>query len=151
MVNSPNYELESIEDSPQFKILNDLINTDTTVTNALHQSITLTITAHTAPNKENHYTPGDVDYDLSLAIMALAQQLEPTKHTKLVEFLCSLHKVTATDPSTGKPLGAASGDVLWTDMPSFWYTELETWMELGGGDYTGLYQLFYHVCDKYIC
>lgn len=101
----------------------------------------LKITAHTAPNKENHYTPGDVDYDLSLAIMALAQQLEPTKHTKLVEFLCSLHKVTATDPSTGEPLGAASGDVLWTDMPSFGYTELETWMEFGG-DYTGLYQLF---------
>ena len=41
MVNSPNYEFESVEDSPQFKILNDLINTDTTVTNALHQFITL--------------------------------------------------------------------------------------------------------------
>lgn len=149
MANPPDYEFESIEDSPQYKILNDLVNTDTTVTNALNQIINLTITAHTSPNIQKYYTPRDIDYDLSLTIMALAQSLESTKHTKLVEFLCRLQKCMATDPSTGEPLPAASGDVLWTDLPSFGYTELETWLEFGG-DYTGLYQLFY-VYEKYAC
>lgn len=131
--------LEEIKNSQQFKILNDLIhNPDATVDNALDQIVDLTLAAHMAPNKEEYFTPGNVDYYLSLALMEHVQNLEPSKQKSLVEFICGLQKRTATDPSTGEPL-RVQGDILWTDLPSFGYTEYETW-DSHGGDYTGISQ-----------
>lgn len=56
--------------SQQFKILNDLIyNPDATVDNALDQITDLTLSAHTALIEKEYFTPGNVDYYLSLALM----------------------------------------------------------------------------------
>ncbi|OJJ85631.1 DUF3632 domain-containing protein [Aspergillus glaucus CBS 516.65] len=72
--------------------------------NALDQIVDLTLAAHMAPNKEEYFTLGNVDYYLSLALMEHVQNLEPSKQKRLVEFICGLQKRTATDPSTGEPL-----------------------------------------------
>ncbi|KAJ5210227.1 hypothetical protein N7491_010034 [Penicillium cf. griseofulvum] len=81
------------------------------------------------PNK--HGGIGLPDYNVSLAVMELTQRLEPSKHTKLVEFIPHPQKQVAVDLSTNEPL-RVQGDTLWIDMPSFGYTELETWHEFGG-------------------
>lgn len=133
--------LDEIQTSQQYKIPNDLVhnNPDATVDNALDQIVDLTMSAHTAPNEEEYFTPGNVDYYLSLALMEHVQNLEPIKQKRLVEFICGLQKRTARDPSTGEPLKSTGGDILWTDLPSFGYTEYETW-DSHGGDYTGIAQ-----------
>jgi len=64
--------------------------------------------------------------------MELVQNLEPLKHRKLVGFLYELHKRTARDPTLGEPL-RIQGDIFWTDLPSFGYTEVETWRDFSGG------------------
>lgn len=44
------------------------------------------------------------DYNVSLAIMELAQRLDPSKHTKLVELGSHLQKQVAVIPSTNELL-----------------------------------------------
>lgn len=139
MPNPPEYIefLKSMENSQQFKILNDLVTRpDSSVDEALDQITNLTISA-LAPSDDEDFTPEKVDYIISFTLMMLVQRLEPAKHKKLVQFLYGLQKRTATDPSTGEPLTVGpTKSVLWTNLPSFGYTELETWDEFGG-EYKG--------------
>lgn len=89
--------------------------------------------AYAAPDEEKGLVPSNVDYFISLSLMALVQELDPTKHGRLVEFLCALQKQIATDPSTGESLTVdIDKEVLWTNLPSLRYTEAETWREFGG-------------------
>ena len=89
------------------------------------------MTAFAAHGLDGRNGIGLVEYNVSLAVMELAQRLEPGKHGKLVEFVSKLQRQTATDPATGEPLKRHK-DALWTDLPSMGYTELETWYEFGG-------------------
>jgi hypothetical protein len=127
--------IRQIENSVEFKLLDKVIKDEVTAQDAVQEVINMTMTALSihGPNKQGGI--GLPDYNISLAVMELAQRLEPSKHTKLVEFVSHLQKQTAVDPSTNEPL-TVQGDILWTDMPSFGYTELETWYEFGG-DYKG--------------
>lgn len=129
--------LKSMENSKQYQILNDLVtNPDASVDSTLDQITDLAISA-IAPSDDENFTPGNVDYVISFTLMMLVQSLEPTKHTKLVQFLCGLQKRTVTDPETGEPLMVGpTKAVLWTNLPSFGYTEMETWDECGG-EYKG--------------
>ncbi|EAU32211.1 conserved hypothetical protein [Aspergillus terreus NIH2624] len=120
-----------IENSVEFKLLDKVVRNDVTAQDAVQGVIDMTMTALSihGPNKQGGI--GLPDYNISLAVLELAQRLEPSKHTTLVEFITRLQKQIAVDPSTNEPL-RVQGDTLWTDMPSFGYTELETWYEFGG-------------------
>lgn len=120
-----------IENSEEFKILNKTANeADATAEDALEQIVNLSMTALATDGPDPHKGVALVDYNVSLALLELAQRLEPAKHHKLVEFVSKLQKQTATD-STGEPL-KTQGSTLWTDLPSLGYVELETWVEYGG-------------------
>ncbi|RHZ68722.1 hypothetical protein CDV55_105436 [Aspergillus turcosus] len=123
--------IRQIENSVEFKLLDKVVKEEVTVQDAVQEVINMTMTALSihGPNKQGGI--GLPDYNISLAVMELAQRLEPSKHIKLVEFVSHLQKQVAIDPSTNEPL-RVQGDTLWTDMPSFGYTELETWYEFGG-------------------
>jgi hypothetical protein len=127
--------IRQIENSVEFKLLDKVVTEEVTVQDAVQEVINMTMTALSihGPNKQGGI--GLPDYNVSLAVMELAQRLEPSKHSKLVEFVSYLQKQVAVDPSTNEPL-RVQGDILWADMPSFGYTELETWYEFGG-DYKG--------------
>ncbi|KAJ5123972.1 uncharacterized protein N7515_007797 [Penicillium bovifimosum] len=123
--------IRQIENSVEFKSLDKVVKEELTAQDAVQTIIDMTMSALSThgPNKQGGI--GLPDYNVSLAVMELAQRLEPSKHTRLVEFISHLQKQTAVDPSTNEPL-KVQGDILWTDMPSFGYTELETWYEFGG-------------------
>ncbi|KAI0178168.1 hypothetical protein BJ166DRAFT_586250 [Pestalotiopsis sp. NC0098] len=107
----------------EFKVLDDLVNkVDATASGAVEQIIALANTSR----------PGLVDYHVSLSVLELAQRLTPDRHERLVDFMWQLHKQTVTDPTTGEPLQTHEM-TLFRDLPSFGYTELETWDEYGGG------------------
>jgi hypothetical protein len=144
--------LESIRNSQHFKMLNDFVNNpNTTINNAIDQIVNETIAAHTDPDKENFFTPGNIDYHLSLALMELVQLLEPSKHRKLVEFVCGLQKQVARDPSTGEPISLQRpSDVLWTRMP-FGFIEREAWEECGGGYIGEILPCFCYLVNVSIC
>lgn len=127
--------IRQIENSVEFKFLDKVVKEEVTASYAVQDLINMTMSALSihGPNKQGGV--GLPDYNVSLAVMELAQRLDPSKHTKLVEFISHLQKQVAVDPSTNEPL-RVQGDTLWTDMPSFGYTELETWYEFGG-DYKG--------------
>lgn len=129
--------LKSIENSKQYQILNNLVNDpESSVENALDQITHLTLSA-LEPSKDENFTLGNVDYVLSLSLLMLVQRLKPTKHSKLVQFLYGLQKRILTDPVTGEPLTEGpTNRVFWTNLPSFGYTEMETWDEYGG-EYKG--------------
>ncbi|KAJ5545080.1 hypothetical protein N7535_006531 [Penicillium sp. DV-2018c] len=123
--------IRQIENSAEFTFLDKIVKEETTVQDAIQNLVDLTMSALSVhgPNKQGGI--GTPDYNVSLAVMELAQRLEPSKHVRLVEFICHLQKQTAIDPATKESL-RVQGDILWTDMPSFGYTELETWYEFGG-------------------
>ncbi|KAF9883316.1 hypothetical protein FE257_003734 [Aspergillus nanangensis] len=123
--------IRQIENSVEFKLLDKVVKEEGTAQDAVQDVINLTMSALSihGPNKQSGI--GLPDYNISLAVMELAQRLEPFKHIKLVEFVSHLQKQVAVDPSTNEPL-KIQGDILWTGMPSFGYTELETWYEFGG-------------------
>lgn len=122
--------IRKIENSEEFKILEKVANqSDATPEGAVQQIASMTMAALAVHGPGAH---GGVDYNVSLALMELAQRLEPAEHLKLVDFVSALQKQTATDPSTSEPL-KVQGATLWTDLPSLGYTELETWYEFGGG------------------
>ena len=132
--------IRQIENSVEFKFLDKVVKEEVTAQDAVQDLINMTMSALSinGPNKLGGLGQGGIghpDYNVSLAVMELAQRLEPSKHTKLVEFISHLQKQVAIDPSSNEPL-RVQGDTLWTDMPSFGYTELETWYEFGG-DYKG--------------
>ncbi|KAK6218747.1 hypothetical protein LQW54_002671 [Pestalotiopsis sp. IQ-011] len=107
----------------EFKILNDLVaEVDATASGAVEQIVALAKTSR----------PGLVDYHVSLSVLELAQHLTPDRHERLVDFMWQLQKQTLTDPTTGEPLQTQER-TLFRDLPSFGYTELETWDEYGGG------------------
>ncbi|CAG8898775.1 unnamed protein product [Penicillium egyptiacum] len=123
--------IRQIENSFEFKLLDKVVKEEVTAQDAVQDVINMTMSALSihGPNKLGGI--GLPDYNVSLAVMELANRLEPSKQTKLVEFISHLQKQVAVDPSTNEPL-RVQGDTLWTDMPSFGYTELETWYEFGG-------------------
>ncbi|KAK2768747.1 hypothetical protein FQN54_000603 [Arachnomyces sp. PD_36] len=122
---------KQIENSEEFKILSKIANeADATVDDALEQVVSLSMTALALHGPDSSQGAPYTDYKTSLALLELAQRLEPAKHAKLVEFVSKLQKRTATD-SAGNPL-KTQGSTLWTDLPSLGYTELETWVEYGG-------------------
>ncbi|KAJ5520482.1 hypothetical protein N7463_000935 [Penicillium fimorum] len=123
--------LRQIENSAEFKLLDKVVKEKVTPQDAVQEIINMTMTALSIHGPSKQSGVGLADYNVSLALMELTQRLEPSKHAKLVEFMCHLHKQVAVDPSTNKPL-TVQDDTLWTDMPSFGYTELETWHEFGG-------------------
>jgi hypothetical protein len=127
--------IRQIENSVEFKFLDKVVKEEITAQDAVQDLINITMSALSihGPNKQGGI--GLPDYNVSLTVIELAQRLEPSKHTKLVEFISHLQKKVAVDPSTNEPL-RVQGDTLWTDMPSFGYTELETWYEFGS-DYKG--------------
>ncbi|KAF9893071.1 hypothetical protein FE257_012482 [Aspergillus nanangensis] len=127
--------IRQIENSVEFKLLEKVVKEEGTAQDAVQDVINLTMRALSIHGPNKLAGIGLPDYNVSLAVMELAQRLEPSKHTKLVEFVFYLQKQVAVDPSTNEPL-KVQGDILWTDMPSFGYTELETWYEFGG-DYKG--------------
>ena len=127
--------LRQIENSVEFKLLEKVVKEEVTVQNAVQDLINMTMSALSIHGPKKLDGIGLPDYNASLAVMELAQRLEPCKHSKLVEFITYLQKYVAVDPSTNEPL-RVQGDILWTDMPSFGYTELETWYEFGG-EYKG--------------
>lgn len=126
-----------MENSKQYQILNNLINNpEASVDDALDQITHLTLSAF-APSDDENFTPENVDYVISFTLMMLVQRLEPIKHSKLVQFLYGLQKHIVTDPATGEPLTEEPlNRVFWTNLPSFGYTEMETWEEFGG-EYKG--------------
>ncbi|KAL4992919.1 hypothetical protein BDV10DRAFT_180069 [Aspergillus recurvatus] len=123
--------IRQIENSVEFKLLDKVVKQEVTAQDAVQEVVNMTMSALSihGPNKQGGI--GLPDYNVSLAVMELAQRLEPSQLTKLVEFISHLQKQVAVDPSTNEPL-RVQGDTLWTDMPSFGYTELETWYEFGG-------------------
>ncbi|CBF82326.1 hypothetical protein AN9206.2 [Aspergillus nidulans FGSC A4] len=123
--------IRQIENSVEFKLVDRVIKEEVTVQDAVQEIISMTMTALSIHGPKKQGGIGLADYNVSLAVMELAQRLEPSKHTKLVGFISHLQKQVAVDPSTNEPL-KVQGDTLWTDMPSFGYTELETWYEFGG-------------------
>ncbi|KAL1861254.1 hypothetical protein Plec18170_001769 [Paecilomyces lecythidis] len=123
--------IKQLESSEEFKVLDRVASDNATVDEALQKVIDMTAVATTVHGPNSLKGAGLVDYNVALAVLELSQRLEPTKHGKLVEFISKLQKQTATDPLTGEPQ-KIQGDTLWTDLPSFGYTELETWYEFGG-------------------
>ncbi|GAQ10113.1 hypothetical protein ALT_7434 [Aspergillus lentulus] len=123
--------IRQIENSVEFKLLDKVIKEELTAQDAVQEVINMTMTALSIHGPTKQGGIGLPDYNISLAAMELAQRLEPSKHTKLVEFVSHLQKQIVVDPSTNEPL-TVQGDILWTDMPSLGYTELETWYEFGG-------------------
>jgi hypothetical protein len=127
--------IREIENSAEFKMLDKVVKEEVTTQEAVQHLINMTMSELSTHGPNKMEGIGLPDYNVSLAVMELAQRLEPSEHTKLVEFICHVQKQVAIDPSTKEPL-RVQGDILWTDMPSFGYTELETWHEFGG-DYKG--------------
>ncbi|KAJ5262030.1 hypothetical protein N7497_004496 [Penicillium chrysogenum] len=123
--------IRQIENSVEYKSLDKVVKEAVTVQDAVQDLVNMTMSALSIHGLDKQGGIGLPDYNVSLAVMELAQRLEPSKHAKLVEFISHLQKQVAIDPSTNKPL-RVQGNTLWTDMPSFGYTELETWYEFGG-------------------
>jgi hypothetical protein len=124
---------QKILSSDEFKILSKLANDEAgaTVGDALEQVVNLSMSALAIHGPDSNMGASYVDYKVSLALFELAQSLEPSQHHQLVEFVAQLQKRTAIDPATGKPV-VTDKSVLWTDMPSMGYVELETYVEYGG-------------------
>ena len=129
------YFIQQIENSVEFKLLDKVVREEVPAQDAVQDVISMTMSALFIRGPDKHGGIGLPDYNIFLAVMELAQRLEPSKNTKLVQFISHLQKQVAVDPSTNELL-RVQGDTLWTDMPSFGYTELETWYEFGG-DYKG--------------
>jgi hypothetical protein len=122
--------IRQIENSVEFDFLDKVVKEEVTVQDAIQKVINMTMSALSIHGPKEQGGIGLPDYSVSLAIMELVQRLEPSRHTKLVEFITHLQKQVAADSATNKPL-KAQRDTLWTEMPSFGYTELETWYECG--------------------
>ncbi|KAJ5475728.1 hypothetical protein N7539_008015 [Penicillium diatomitis] len=123
--------IRQIENSDEFKLLDAVVKDETTVQDAVQKMVDKTMEALALHGPTKHNGVGLPDYNISLAVLELAQRLDPSDHTKLVEFTTHLQQQQAIDSSTKEPL-KVQGRILWTDMPSFGYTELETWYEFGG-------------------
>lgn len=122
--------IKEIEGYEEFKLVDQFVQDKTTFNHAIQRIRELTLAGHTArPNSLGG--AGNPDYRVSLSVMELAQRFEPGQHGQLIEFMLEFQKETVLDPISGEPL-KTQGDVLWTDLPSFGYTELETWCEFGG-------------------
>ncbi|CRG89757.1 Methionine--tRNA ligase, mitochondrial [Talaromyces islandicus] len=122
--------LREIEGYEEFNLVNQFIQDNITFDHALQRIRELTLAGHAArPNSMGG--AANPDYRVSLSVLELAQRLEPGQHRQLVKFMSRFQKETARDPATNEPL-TAQGHILWTDLPSFGYTELETWCETGG-------------------
>lgn len=123
--------IRELENSQEFILLNKLAHEATTIEDVIQHLVDETMTALAVHGPTKHNGVGLPDYNVSSALMELVQRLEPAKHKKLVEFVFQLQKQVAIDPSTNEPLKTDNA-TLWTDLPSFGYTEYETWYEFGG-------------------
>ncbi|ETS77090.1 hypothetical protein PFICI_10964 [Pestalotiopsis fici W106-1] len=115
----------------EFKLLHDLVTKDEATARDAVQQVDKMAIAATAARGTGRGVASLVDYNVSLSVLELAQQLEPTKQTKLVEFMSLLQQNEQKNPATGETLLVDSGR-LFQDLPSFGYTELESWVQFGG-------------------
>lgn len=123
--------IRQIEGWEEYKIIDQAVQQVVTADDAVQRIKDLTMAALAVHGPSARDGIGLVDYHVSLAVIELAQRIEPGRHGRLVEFLLKLQAQTATDPATDEPL-KVDGRVLWTDMPSFGYTEVEAYDECGG-------------------
>lgn len=142
--------IRQIEGSEEYKAIDLAVQNNVTADDAVQRIKDMTMAALAVHGPTARGGVGLVDYNVSLAVVELAQRLEPGQHGKLVEFMSKLQKETAIDPNTGKPLGFDK-DILWTGLPSFGYTELEGWQEFGG-DHQGMIKIRFgsaHLTEKF--
>ncbi|KAJ5623880.1 hypothetical protein N7510_000189 [Penicillium lagena] len=123
--------IRQIEGYEEYKDINLVAQNNVTADDAVQCIKDKTMAALVAHGPTSRDGVGLVDYNVSLSVMELAQRLVPGQHGTLVEFMSKLQKETAIDPGTGEAL-KSDKDILWTDLPSFGYTELEGWYEYGG-------------------
>ncbi|KAJ5287526.1 hypothetical protein N7478_003212 [Penicillium angulare] len=123
--------IQEFEKSDEFKLLDKVVNEEITMQDAFFHLLKLTMDQLSIYGPEDWNKFGTPDYNVACATVELAQRLEPSKHSKLVEFMYHLQKQVAIYPSTNEPLDA-QGHIFWTELPSFGYTEFEEWEEFGG-------------------
>lgn len=124
---------QEVESYVEFKLLDKVVKGEASVQDACQEVVNMTMSIFHAAGKGHDWLGlGDSDYRISLSVVELAERLEPSKQIKLVEFMTHLHKQVAIDPSTNEVL-RSQGSAFWADMPTFGYTELETWGSYGGG------------------
>ncbi|KAI1121082.1 hypothetical protein F5Y10DRAFT_109430 [Nemania abortiva] len=123
--------ISQISPKEEFKLLQDLVTKEEATPRGAVQQVVNLASAATASRGTERGAAGLVDYHVSLSVIELAQQLDHSKHTKLVEFMSLLQKHKHTDPSTGEQVHTNRAR-LFQDLPSFGYMELETWHEFGG-------------------
>lgn len=128
--------IKQIEGLEEYQIIDQAVQQVVTADDAVQRIKDLTMAALAVHGLTARGGIGLVDYHVSLAVMELAQRLEPGRHGRLVEFLLKLQTQTATDPATDEPL-KVDGEILWTGLPSFGYTEVEAYDEFGG-DHKGM-------------
>lgn len=128
-----------IENLEEYTIINQVVQNDITVDNAVQRLRDMTMAALDTHGPNARGGVGLVDYNTSLSVMELAQRLQPGQHGQLAGFMSRLQKEIAIDPTTGEPL-KCDNDILWTGLPSYGYTETETWHEFGG-DYQGMVKI----------
>ncbi|EPS27173.1 hypothetical protein PDE_02116 [Penicillium oxalicum 114-2] len=124
--------IRQIESMSEFKLLQTVVKGEIKIQDAVQKIVDRTMsTLPSASGATQRSDIGLTDYNVSLAVMELAQRLEIPDRARLVEFTIHLQEQVALDPASNEPL-KVQGDILWRDMPSFGYTELETWFEFGG-------------------
>ncbi|KAJ5116679.1 hypothetical protein N7456_001027 [Penicillium angulare] len=129
--------VQELESSVEFKLLDKVVKGEVSVEDACHEVVRMTFSIFAAAGKgHDWFGVGNSDYRISLSTLEFAERLEPSKQTKLVEFMLHLNKQAAIDPSTNILL-RSQGSAFWADMPSFGYTELETWEHFGGDYHNG--------------
>lgn len=123
--------IRQIESTSEFELLQTVVKGEIKIQDAVQKIVDRTMSTLSASGATQRSDIGLTDYNVSLALMELAQRLEEPDRARLVEFTIHLQEQVALDPASNEPL-KVQGDILWRDMPSFGYTELETWSEFGG-------------------
>ncbi|KAH8658339.1 hypothetical protein BX600DRAFT_514834 [Xylariales sp. PMI_506] len=126
---------KEIEEMDQFKLLLQVVSGGgehrLSPQDAVRQVKEWTLDAFLTKGLDVPFGPGFVDYNVSRSVIELAQRLEPSEQSRLIEFMLLLQKESVEDPATGEII-RIQGQALWAELPSFGYTEYEEWWEFGG-------------------
>lgn len=120
--------IKEVESFAEFKLVEKVVKGQRRVQDACHpgrrqEAVNFTLNIFSAAGKGHDWLGlGDSDYGISLSTLELAQRLEPSKQTKLVEFITRLHGQVAINPSTTETL-KSQGSAFCADMPTSGYTE----------------------------
>jgi hypothetical protein len=96
--------IRMIENSVEFKLLDKVAKEEITVKDAVQDLMNMTMSALSIRGLNKQGGIGLLDYNVSLTVMELAQRLEPSKHTNLIDFILHLQKQVAIDTSRNEPL-----------------------------------------------